>query len=52
MVLLREAEDKALRTLERLRQGIGDSEGSSANEVGEGVEQPRAASLSDRLASA
>ncbi|WP_134482159.1 chromosome partitioning protein ParB, partial [Pseudomonas aeruginosa] len=47
--LLREAEANALRTLERLRQGIGDSEGSS-DEVGEGVEQPRAASLSDRLA--
>ncbi|MGP5868180.1 ParB N-terminal domain-containing protein [Pseudomonas aeruginosa] len=44
--LLREAEANALRTLERLRQGIGDGEGSS-DEVGE---QPRAASLSDRLA--
>ncbi|WP_262880158.1 ParB/RepB/Spo0J family partition protein [Pseudomonas paralcaligenes] len=47
--LLREAEANALRTLERLRQGIGDNEGSS-DEVGEGNEQPRAASLSDRLA--
>ncbi|HCF3086491.1 TPA: ParB N-terminal domain-containing protein [Pseudomonas aeruginosa] len=44
--LLREAEANALHTLERLRQGIGDGEGSS-DEVGE---QPRAASLSDRLA--
>lgn len=47
--LLREAEANALRTLERLRQGIGDGEGSS-DEVGDGAEQPRAASLSDRLA--
>ena len=38
--LLREAEAKALRTLERLRQGFGGAEG----------EQPKAASLSDRLA--
>ncbi|HCH7772317.1 TPA: ParB N-terminal domain-containing protein [Pseudomonas aeruginosa] len=47
--LLREAEANALRTLERLRQGIGDSEGAN-DEAGEGTEQPRAASLSDRLA--
>ncbi|MFF6656522.1 ParB N-terminal domain-containing protein [Pseudomonas aeruginosa] len=47
--LLREAEANALRTLELLRQGIGDSEGAS-DEAGEGAEQPRAASLSDRLA--
>ncbi len=47
--LLREAEANELRTLERLRQGIGDSEGAN-DEAGEGTEQPRAASLSDRLA--
>ncbi|MDT4833716.1 hypothetical protein FQZ97_673340 [compost metagenome] len=46
--LLREAEANALRTLERLRQGIGDNEGTS-DEAGEGTEPPRAASLSDRL---
>ena len=39
--LLREAEAKALRTLERLRQGFG-SEGEAANEdAGEDDEQPR-----------
>lgn len=47
--LLREAEANALRTLERLRQGISDSERSN-DEAGEGTEPPRAASLSDRLA--
>ncbi|MGU2390802.1 ParB/RepB/Spo0J family partition protein [Pseudomonas aeruginosa] len=47
--LLREAEANVLRALERLRQGIGDSEGAS-DEAGESAEQPRAASLSDRLA--
>ncbi|MGP3618675.1 ParB/RepB/Spo0J family partition protein [Pseudomonas aeruginosa] len=47
--LLREAEANALRTLERLRLGIGDNHGTS-DEVGEGGEPPRAASLSDRLA--
>ncbi|MFU3879536.1 ParB N-terminal domain-containing protein [Pseudomonas aeruginosa] len=47
--LLREAEANALRTLERLRQGISDSEGAN-DEAGEGIEQPRAVILSDRLA--
>lgn len=49
--LLREAEAKALRTLERLRQGFGSAEGEGGNDdEGEDAEQPKAASLSDRLA--
>ncbi|MBC3468738.1 ParB/RepB/Spo0J family partition protein [Pseudomonas sp. RW10S2] len=49
--LLREAEAKALRTLERLRQGFGSAEGDAGNDdEGEDAEQPKAASLSDRLA--
>ena len=49
--LLREAEAKALRTLERLRQGFGSAEGEAGNDdEGEDAEQLRAASLSDRLA--
>ncbi|SOE50486.1 ParB/RepB/Spo0J family partition protein [Orrella dioscoreae] len=49
--LLREAEAKALRTLERLRQGFGNAEGEAGNDdEGEDAEQPKAASLSDRLA--
>ncbi|MCE1035255.1 ParB/RepB/Spo0J family partition protein [Pseudomonas monteilii] len=49
--LLREAEAKALRTLERLRQGFGSAEGEARNDdEGEDAEQPKAASLSDRLA--
>ena len=48
--LLREAEAKALRTLERLRQGFG-SEGEAANEdAGEDDEQLKTAAMSDRLA--
>lgn len=47
--LLREAEAKALRTLERLRQGFAGAEGANDDE-GEDVEQPNAPSLSDRLA--
>ena len=48
--LMREAEAKALRTLERLRQGF-DSEGEAANEdAGEDDEQPKTAAMSDRLA--
>ncbi|HCF6874129.1 TPA: ParB/RepB/Spo0J family partition protein [Pseudomonas aeruginosa] len=47
--LLREAEANALRTLERLRQGIGDSEGVS-DDAGEGAQLPKAVNLSDRLA--
>jgi len=49
--LLREAEAKALRTLERLQQGFGSAEGEAGNDdEGEDTEQPKAASLSDRLA--
>ncbi|MBH2071540.1 MAG: ParB/RepB/Spo0J family partition protein [Burkholderiales bacterium] len=49
--LLREAEAKALRTLEKLRQGFGSAEGEAGNDdEGEDAEQPKAASLSDRLA--
>src|SRR3546814_18241999 len=49
--LLREAEAKALRTLERLRQCFGSAEGEVGNDdEGEDAEQPKAASLSDRLA--
>ncbi|EBJ2702470.1 ParB/RepB/Spo0J family partition protein [Salmonella enterica subsp. enterica serovar Infantis] len=49
--LLREAEAKALRTLERLRQGFGSAEGEAGNhDDSEDAEQPKAASLSDRLA--
>ena len=49
--LLREAEANALRTLERLRQGFGSAEGEAGNDdEGEDAEQPKAASLSDRLA--
>ncbi|WP_444542745.1 ParB N-terminal domain-containing protein [Laribacter hongkongensis] len=48
--LLREAEAKALRTLERLRQGF-DGDGEAANDdEGEDDEQPKAAAMSDRLA--
>ncbi|WOI79147.1 ParB/RepB/Spo0J family partition protein [Pseudomonas aeruginosa] len=50
--LLREAEAKALRTLERLRQGFGSAEGEAGNDdEGEDADDaPKAASLSDRLA--
>jgi len=47
--LLREAEAKALRTLERLRQGFG-SEDAENDGKGEEDEAPKAASMSDRLA--
>jgi ParB family chromosome partitioning protein len=49
--LLREAEAKALRTLEKLRQGFGSVEGEaeSGNET-EDDEQPKTAAMSDRLA--
>ncbi|WP_432778462.1 chromosome partitioning protein ParB [Burkholderia gladioli pv. alliicola] len=51
--LLREAEAKALRTLERLRQGFG-SEGEAGNddegENGEAGDVPKTAAMSDRLA--
>ena len=50
--LLREAEAKALRTLERLRQGFGsEGEAGAANDdEGEDDEQPKTAAMSDRLA--
>ena len=51
--LMREAEAKALRTLERIRQGFG-GEGEAANdeegEDGDDDRQPKAAAMSDRLA--
>ncbi|KGA23300.1 chromosome partitioning protein ParB [Pectobacterium brasiliense] len=49
--LLREAEAKALRTLERLRQGFG-SEGEAGNDdTGEEADDaPKPAAMSDRLA--
>ncbi|HBN9934319.1 TPA: ParB N-terminal domain-containing protein [Pseudomonas aeruginosa] len=49
--LLREAEAKALRTLEKLRRGFGSTEGEAANDEHEDADDaPKAASLSDRLA--
>ena len=49
--LLREAEAKALRTLEKLRRGFGSTEGEAANEEHEDADDPpKAASLSDQLA--
>jgi ParB family transcriptional regulator, chromosome partitioning protein len=47
--LLREAEAKALRTLERLRHGQAGAADTEDDE-GEDAPQPRAANLSDRLA--
>ncbi|AIO34176.1 parB-like nuclease domain protein [Burkholderia cenocepacia] len=47
--LLREAEAKALRTLEKLRQGFGAGDGAN-DEEGHNDEAPKPASLSDRLA--
>ncbi len=48
--LLREAEAKALRTLERLRQGFG-SEGEAGNDEDEEADDtPKTAAMSDRLA--
>jgi len=47
--LMREAEAKALRTLERLRQGFGGEDAGSDDE-GEDDEQPKTAAMSDRLA--
>src|SRR5690606_16069762 len=45
--LMREAEARALRTLERLRQGFSGED--DANGDSEDDEQPKAASMSDRL---
>ncbi|MCE1251762.1 MAG: ParB/RepB/Spo0J family partition protein [Comamonadaceae bacterium] len=47
--LLREAEAKALRTLEKLRQGFSDPDAANDDEGGED-EAPKAAAMSDRLA--
>ncbi len=48
--LLREAEAKALRTLDKLRRGFGSTEGEADNDEGEDADDaPKAASLSDRL---
>ncbi|WP_310636450.1 ParB/RepB/Spo0J family partition protein [Delftia acidovorans] len=47
--LMREAEAKALRTLEKLRQGF-HGEGAENDDEGEDEEQPKAAAMSDRLA--
>ncbi len=47
--LLREAEAKALRTLEKLRQGFSDPDAANDDEGAED-EQPKAAAISDRLA--
>lgn len=46
--LMREAEAKALRTLERLRQGFGGEDDTDGD--GEDDDQPKPASMSDRLA--
>lgn len=49
--LLREAEAKALRTLQRLRQGFGTVEGEAGNDdEGEDAEQTKVSAMSDRLA--
>lgn len=49
--LLREAEAKALRTLERLRQGFGsDSEAGNDDTGEEADDAPKPAAMSDRLA--
>ncbi|HRO64508.1 ParB N-terminal domain-containing protein [Thermomonas sp.] len=50
--LLREAEAKALRTLERLRQGFGgtEAENDDEGEDGDSEGQPKTAAMSDKLA--
>ena len=49
--LLREAEAKALRTLERLRQGFGsEAENDDEGEDGNDDAQPKTAAMSDKLA--
>ena len=47
--LLREAEAKALRTLERLRQGFGSEESENEDE-GDMADEAKAPAMSDRLA--
>lgn len=49
--LLREAEAKALRTLERLRQGFGsEAENDDEGEDGDSDGQPKTSAMSDKLA--
>ena len=49
--LLREAEAKALRTLEKLRQGFGSAEDDAeSDDEGQNDEASKAAAISDRLA--
>ncbi len=48
--LMREAEAKALRTLERLRQGFGSESEAGNDDEGEDDEQPKTAAMPDRLA--
>ncbi len=48
--LLREAEAKALRTLERLRQGFGSESEAGNDDEGEDDEQHKTAAMSDKLA--
>ncbi|GAO21782.1 nuclease [Alicycliphilus sp. B1] len=48
--LLREAEAKALRTLEKLRQGFSGAEVEGNDEGEDADEAPKAAAMSDRLA--
>ncbi|HCF9520800.1 TPA: ParB/RepB/Spo0J family partition protein [Pseudomonas aeruginosa] len=48
--LMREAEAKALRTLERLRQGFGSESEAGNDDESEDDEQPKTAAMSDRLA--
>ncbi|WP_426727531.1 hypothetical protein [Enterobacter cloacae complex sp. 288G10] len=47
---MREAEAKALRTLERLRQGFGSESEAGNDDEGEDDEQPKTAAMSDKLA--
>ncbi|AIV48193.1 parB-like nuclease domain protein [Burkholderia pseudomallei TSV 25] len=48
--LMREAEAKALRTLERLRQGFSDGEAANDDQGEDADDTPKAAAMSDRLA--
>ncbi|MBN9405521.1 MAG: ParB/RepB/Spo0J family partition protein [Burkholderiales bacterium] len=48
--LLREAEAKALRTLEKLRQGFGSEEAGNDDEGEDADDAPKSTAMSDRLA--
>ena len=48
--LMREAEAKALRTLERLRQGFGGEDAENDDDSEDAEDAPKAAAMSDRLA--